>query len=235
MPEEKQSGGTTTLTSLVATVLSFVVPGTTPSGVLAVCLAGALAVSLSAQNAVADLQRVGAADVDAAPDGPAERRVCLNRSAYVLAVQGVLRDGAFRGEGRVIWEEEPSEWVALQVDPDEDGDNWQIFHIDQPGCFIVRATDARVRVYLLRVGVDWGDRGAPPAQARRNCRPYFRWPSAPQASSMRAEAAGQRVFAKQDAITLYATGPVDEGRDGRPAGIVEHRVVQANRLVCRGR
>ena len=38
----------------------------------AVCLAGALAVPLSAQNAVADLQRPEAADVDASPDGPAE-------------------------------------------------------------------------------------------------------------------------------------------------------------------
>ena len=121
----------------------------------AVCLAGALAVPLSAQNAVADLQRVEAGDVDASPDGPAERRVCLNRSAYVLAVQGVLRGGAFQGEGRVIWEEEPGEWVALQVDPDGDGDNWQIFHVEEPGCFTVRATMARVRIYVLRVGVDW--------------------------------------------------------------------------------
>lgn len=123
----------------------------------AVCLAGALAVPLSAQNAVADLQRLEAADVDASPDGPAERRVCLNRSAYVLAVQGVLRGVTFEGEGRVIWEEEPGEWVALQVDPDGDGDNWQIFHVEEPGCFTVRATMARVRIYLLRVGVDWDD------------------------------------------------------------------------------
>ena len=121
----------------------------------AVCLAGALTIPLSAQNAVADLQRVEAANVDASPDGPAERRVCLNRSAYVLAVQGVLRDGTLQGEGRVIWEEEPSEWVALQVDPGGDGDNWQIFHVEEPGCFTIRATMARVRVYLLRVGVDW--------------------------------------------------------------------------------
>ena len=54
-----------------------------------------------------------------------------NRSASVLAVQGVLRDGRFHGEGRVVWEDDPGEWVALQVDPDGDGDNWQIFHVEQ--------------------------------------------------------------------------------------------------------
>ncbi len=121
----------------------------------AVCLAGVLTVPLFAQVAVADLQRVEGADVDATPVRPVERRVCLNRSAYVLAVQGVERDGTFHGEGRLIWEDNPGEWVALQVDPVGDGDNWQIFHVEEPGCFTIRATMARVRVYLLRVGVDW--------------------------------------------------------------------------------
>ena len=143
--------------SLVVNVLPFVALAPTRTVVVAVWLTGALAVPLSGQNAVADLQRVEAADVDAGPGEPAERRICLNRSAYVLAVQGVLRGRTFQGEGRVIWEEEPSEWVALQVDPDGDGDNWQIFHVEQPGCFTIRATEARVRVYLLRVGVEWDD------------------------------------------------------------------------------
>ena len=29
--------------------------------------------------------------------------------------------------------------------PDGDGDNWQIFHVEQPECFLIRATLARVR------------------------------------------------------------------------------------------
>ena len=93
---EKQSGGIRASTSINAAILSFVALAATPSVVFAACLTGALAVSLSAQDAVADdIQRVETADVDAAPDTPVERRVCLNRSAYVLAVQGDLRTGTF--------------------------------------------------------------------------------------------------------------------------------------------
>lgn len=127
--------------------------------VAAVCLAGALAVPVSAQLAVAALECVEAADVDADVSGTISRRVCLNRSAYVLAVEGLRLNGTFYGEGILVWEDDPAEWISLQVDPD--GDNWTVFNVEGPGCFTVRATLARVRVYLLRVAVDWGGLSGP--------------------------------------------------------------------------
>ena len=60
-----------------------------------------------------------------------------------------------------MWEDDPAEWISLQVDPDGDGDNWTTFNVEGPGCFTVRATMARVRVYLLRVAVDWGGLNRP--------------------------------------------------------------------------
>ena len=129
--------------------------------VAAVCLAGGLAVPVSAQLAMADLQRVEEAAVDADVDGTISRRVCLNASAYVLAVEGVQLNGTFYGEGMLVWEDDPAKWISLQVDPDGDGDNWTTFNVEGPGCFTVRATMARVRVYLLRVAVDWGGLNRP--------------------------------------------------------------------------
>ena len=126
--------------------------------VAAVCLAGALAVPVSAQLALADLQRVEEADVDADVDGTTSRRVCLNASAYVLAVEGVQLNGTFYGEGMLVLGGRPR---RVDLAPGGPGRGWGQLDDLQ-----------RRRAWLLHGAGDHGPRpGLPPAGRGRLGRP----------------------------------------------------------------
>ena len=68
----------------------------TPMRAVTVCLPGVLVAPGCAQVAVAELQRVEAADVDPFPERPGERRVRLSRSAYLLSLSRWTRVGTTR-------------------------------------------------------------------------------------------------------------------------------------------
>ena len=106
----------------------------------------------------------------------AERRICLNPGAFVLAGELPLSDPRFRNietieavGGAALWPAgqmppasaqgsmaSPTQLFLMRsLDDPSSGRGWTVFTVREAQCYDVRVRSARVRVFSLRVGVAW--------------------------------------------------------------------------------
>lgn len=126
--------------------------------------------SSSAQRAEADLVRVAAADLEST-DGWGHQRICLNDGAYVLAFQAIdtaeqagagLFDEDTFGPAPDL-DDEAATAAAYRfmgsieyIPPNSDrGWGWSVHTVYRGKCYDLGASNSRVRLYQVAVGVDW--------------------------------------------------------------------------------
>ena len=116
-------------------------------------IVGVVALSVSAagaQGGRAVLELVRGSEITAREETDGVD-LCLNPSAYILAVQGSSASVVEHEEARFL------AFVYL-ADDDHDAEGWGTFQVVEPGCFkLVVTSGGRARVYRLLVGVDWED------------------------------------------------------------------------------
>ena len=126
--------------------------------------------------ASASLDWIPGTDVDADAGLVAERRICLNPGAYVLAGELPLSDLGFGNietidavGGAAIWPAgqmppasaqgsmaSPTQLFLMRTPDDPaSGTGWLVFTVRESQCYDVRARSAKVRFFGLRVGVTW--------------------------------------------------------------------------------
>ena len=119
-----------------------------------------LALALSVVNthaqrgANASLRPVQSGTLSAGND-PAERQMCLNGGAYVLAFRRGVDDYGVAGVFL-----QPNDDASLVVSIERTAAHetrwaWRSFTVDEPECYTLAVLNGRTRVYVLRVAVSW--------------------------------------------------------------------------------
>lgn len=124
--------------------------------VVVAVVASSLLGSANAQQATAYLLDVESGRIDAAHDTE-RREMCLRAGLYVLA----SARGRLNGNGVVILytgtpdQIEETVLGAVLRESDQSSWSWKSFDVDGRTCFHIGASNARARVYEVRIGVDW--------------------------------------------------------------------------------